>query len=596
MLAVFVFHANSGWLPGGFVGVDIFFVISGFLITDIVLRRRGEEDFSLSAFFRERITRILPAYIVLLAVIGVVMAILLIPRDFGVFHNSLLSALLFNSNSYFASQNDYFAPASHELPLLHTWSLAVEMKFYLILPLVLIFTPRRLLPMVLGGACVALTAVTSWELLRGPQQTIYFSTWARVPEFLIGSLLALGIIKVGARAAREIIAVIGLSLILSSAALLSETTPFPGCWALPACVGTALIIATPGSMISRFLSLGPAVPLGNLSYSIYLWHWPVLAAFRYWSETYVLTWEVLSVVLLATLALSFLSYRLIEIPFMSRQRNGRYWLGVAIVLAVVLTSIATAPWINMKLSRTVPAELTRYAPKNAICHGRVLGTCDRGIKDATIALLLTGDSHAAQLNFFADQVGQALGVKFDVVSGSNCVPIPGFDLERIRENARRACEEQIAEVVQRGLEVDGIVLAGKWSYHTTSQEFLDALSEFLAQMQTRDVPVLLLSQVPMMEGNVIRALRFSDLGLPKFSGLSPQPKVANDIIKMISLSYTNTAFLDLSDLEVFNTAPFFQERLIYMDSHHLNEFGSQVYGLAAIPALAVWLQSQAIVP
>jgi len=143
VLAVVIFHINKNYLPGGFIGVDMFFVISGFLVGGIVLREKLVQQFSLLDFFKSRCRRILPAYFVMLSVVSVISAILFVPKDFDFFWESMKSASYFKSNIYFTKFGDYFAPSAHELPLLHTWSLAVEMQFYLLLPLAFVFTPLR---------------------------------------------------------------------------------------------------------------------------------------------------------------------------------------------------------------------------------------------------------------------------------------------------------------------------------------------------------------------------------------------------------------------------------------------------------------------
>ncbi|HGF7528475.1 TPA: acyltransferase family protein, partial [Vibrio cholerae] len=143
VLSVIFFHVNKTWLPGGFIGVDIFLVLSGFLITSIILNEQASNTFSIREFFIKRIKRIVPAYLMLLIVVTFLMAILLIPKDYNFFEESLKSALYFSSNQYFSSFGNYFAPNSNELPLLHTWSLAVEMQFYFFLPFLLTLAPKK---------------------------------------------------------------------------------------------------------------------------------------------------------------------------------------------------------------------------------------------------------------------------------------------------------------------------------------------------------------------------------------------------------------------------------------------------------------------
>ena len=191
VLAVILFHVDRKWLPGGFTGVDIFLVISGFLITSIILRQQQEGSFSYLSFYVSRIRRIVPAYLALLAVVTFCVAILLTPKDYVTYEKSLRAALYFGSNYFFANQSDYFAPAAPELPLLHTWSLAVEMQFYLLLPVLLRLIPRRFSGPFLTVVVVTLVAQSSYRLALGERQAEYFSMISRIPEFLIGSLIAI---------------------------------------------------------------------------------------------------------------------------------------------------------------------------------------------------------------------------------------------------------------------------------------------------------------------------------------------------------------------------------------------------------------------
>lgn len=318
VLSVIIFHLNKHWLPGGFVGVDMFFVISGFLITGIILTRKRENNFSLSSFYTSRIKRIVPAYLAMIIVVTLFAAVLFVPKDFDVFGQSVKSALYFNSNTFFARQHDYFGPASHELPLLHTWSLGIEMQFYLLLPALLLFTPRRWLAPSLLMLTAALLAWSEFCLHGENQQRVYFSLLARVPEFLFGSLAALIPRTQVSIRTNNLIAIAGALLIAGSFTFITEGHTFPGLMAIPVCLGTALLLMNRCSPINRILSLRPFVLIGTLSYSLYLWHWPILAGIRYLSSTYELPPLAAVTFIALTGMLGYVSYRWVESPFRRR--------------------------------------------------------------------------------------------------------------------------------------------------------------------------------------------------------------------------------------------------------------------------------------
>ncbi len=479
VLAVILFHVNREWLPGGFTGVDIFLVISGFLITSIILRQKREGSFSYLSFYVSRIRRIVPAYLALLAAVSFGMAILLTPQDYVMFENSLRAALYFASNRFFANQSDYFAPAAHELPLLHTWSLAVEMQFYLLLPVVIGLLPKRAARPFLTVVIVILAVHSSYRLALGQRQAEYFSLISRIPEFLVGSLIAfLPAWGHWTRWRSNLVATAGILLIVAGFLCITEATPFPGLFVLVPCLGAALVIAAGSqNVMNGWLSNPLLVWIGALSYSLYLWHWPILAALRYFLETYALPLPAILVFSSLTLALSYGSYRYVELPFRARRSAPTTATSVALVSGVFAV-IGLAHFVNPRLVEPLPEALTRVARDEEICHGRVVGDCIRGDRSADHEILLLGDSHGAQLNFFADVVGQSLHTKIRVVTASSCVPIDGFDVERPVEWAGAPCLEQIEMVKSYIPRAQGLIIAGMWQYHFKSVRFLQALDRF----------------------------------------------------------------------------------------------------------------------
>ena len=590
VLAVIVFHLNSAWLPGGFIGVDIFFVISGFLMASIKLRQEQRGAFSFVDFYISRMRRIVPAYLMLLALVTAVMAVLLIPRDFGSYEKSLRSALYFTSNRFFAEQSDYFAPAAHELPLLHTWSLAVEMQFYAVLPFMLVVVSRRWRVVALSSIALAIVGYSSYRLAAGYRQSEYFSLLARIPEFLVGSLLAFGSAqRQWGRATCNLAAVAGVLLTGASLCLISEQTPFPGAVALLPCLGAALLIAAHEGVINRLLSCSVLVWIGALSYSLYLWHWPVLAGLRYFLGSYPLPGAAVAVFVLLTTALSWLSYRYVELPFRSKATAGTPTRSV-VLIGAALGVMAVAHGLNPRLVAPLAAPAMWYADADTICHSHIVGDCVRGDRNGAREILLLGDSHGAHLNYFADVVGTALKLKIRVITTSSCLPVHGFDMATVPEWARPLCTAQMGEVDRYLSSADAVVIAGKWQDRVTSAVSLAALDHFIAAAATRKLPVLVLAQVPMLSHNAQRMVRFESFGLARVQVTrDPQWAAANTRVQRQVEQHANARFLNMAEQKIFADAPFEHGVALYSDTHHLNEIGARRYGEVAIPYFARWL-------
>jgi len=324
VLAVMIFHFNPALLPGGFVGVDIFLVISGFLIASILFNKKEQTNYqpiaTLKYFYVSRYKRLAPAYFTTLVVVSLLAAVLFLPNDFATYTEGLEKAAYFNSNNYFSNFGDYFAPASYEQPLLHTWSLAVEVQFYLIAPFIFLLLPRRVHSWLLPLSIIALTAYAEYQLRYvGKEQATYYTLSARLPAFLIGAWVALltsntNKLEKGNRFNPYLVC-LALALILTAFWLPKMTGYFPGIAGLIPILGAALLILNQTkNPVSKFLSNRTLVWLGTLSYSLYLWHWPVLAIIRYYTGAELLNWQYSLVFIALTLSLAAASYYWIETP------------------------------------------------------------------------------------------------------------------------------------------------------------------------------------------------------------------------------------------------------------------------------------------
>ena len=283
VLSVVVYHAAPALLPGGFIGVDIFFVISGFLITGILLRELQRGQMSIAGFYERRIRRLFPALFTMLAVVLGAGLFLLDPHQYAELSRTAISTVFFVSNFDFYALSDYFAGESVGKPLLHTWSLAVEEQFYIFFPLLLALIwarVRRQLGVILIVGTVIALALSTWGALDHAKAAFYLAPF-RVFELSLGALAAFYAPSIRAsQIQRDGVSAAGLALIVGGLVLYTNQTPWPGLAALAPCAGTALIICAGvngRSLVGRAISFPAFTFFGGISYSLYLWHWPVLS-------------------------------------------------------------------------------------------------------------------------------------------------------------------------------------------------------------------------------------------------------------------------------------------------------------------------------
>ncbi|MDD2769531.1 MAG: acyltransferase family protein, partial [Methylococcus sp.] len=411
VLAVVIYHAIPEWLPGGFVGVDVFFVISGYLITSIVSQDIRAGKFSIARFYLRRARRILPALcVVLLATLGIGLVFLL-PADLRLLGRHTLYTGIFVSNIAFWNETGYFDEAAELKPLLHTWSLGVEEQFYICWPLLLTLLLKggRLSKPVIWSVVLASFALACWAALFKPAAG-FFLLPMRAWELMAGAVLALeGVPGAERRVIRHLQSLAGLGLIAAGVLSLNARSVFPGWNALLPCLGAVLLIrAGAGAFVNRWLlSLRPVVWIGLVSYSLYLWHWPILSLSRL-VLPYRLEPGQLSGLIGLALALSALSYRYVETPF----RSGRYRSEVTLGRAGAVTVLIVMTGAVLLIAKGFPG---RFAPEviasirsahdvnphKAACL-REEGSVFEGLNSAACTqpgdtaekILVWGDSHA----------------------------------------------------------------------------------------------------------------------------------------------------------------------------------------------------------
>ncbi|WP_249805099.1 acyltransferase family protein [Bradyrhizobium sp. CW4] len=425
ILLVVGYHAHPWMLSGGFVGVDIFFVISGFLITRILLAPGG---FSLSTFYGRRIKRIFPALItVLLATYALGWAILL-PSELLLLGENIAASVLFVSNLFQLGQAGYFAPLAPENPLLHLWSLGVEEQFYIFWPLALglmVHSPhRRQFIVGLIGVSLAAGLVLAWT---NPGWAFYAPV-PRAWELLVGGLVAEA--NLVRKDSSNLLSTAAVVAILASAVLFDKSMRFPGVLALLPVLGTAVVIATPNAAVNRLLlSSSPAVLLGVISYPLYLWHWPLLAYLgivRHGVPNFLEIWATI----VAAIVLSILTYRFVECP-LRRRRNVAPALSMILPLVGVI-GVATIFFAGF-VSR-FPEELQAIAAVSTDDNPAFKDHCfleapGSGFDMSCIEqgdgplLLLWGDSTAAALFPAVAKAARSASFRVARFSAPGCAPI-----------------------------------------------------------------------------------------------------------------------------------------------------------------------------
>ncbi len=426
---VVAYHVGIPGVDGGFIGVDVFFVISGFLITAILWKELGQADgLDWGRFYARRVRRLIPALtMVVLVVLALGVWLMLPDPELRWLGQSAVSVATFLSNLFFETKTEgYFAADAEQLPLLNTWSLAVEEQFYLVWPPTLLVLwriarrrgkkgPRLAAPIAATGIAVlaGISLVASEVVVRDDQAAAFYLMPYRLWELAAGGFLAVILWKIPrtSRRTAAIIAVVGLLLVGYSAVTMTRFDVFPGFAALPTVIGTVLVViagtAAIGNPVSAFLSLGPLVRVGALSYSWYLIHWPLLVFARLDAVGPDLLRD--SAIALVSLGLAALSYRYVEQPF----REGRWpalrktrptlWVGLAMLLTMAVAGLVVLAWPN-KLSRIEVSEAEQVALGDdpfQRCRFNPTGSPDAidcsfsGPSEQT--LVAVGDSHAATL-------------------------------------------------------------------------------------------------------------------------------------------------------------------------------------------------------
>ncbi len=525
VLAVILFHVGFGF-QGGFVGVDFFFVISGFLITTLIQYEIDQNQFFYVDFWERRMRRLIPALLVCVFITLIAGYVLLLPSEYRELGQSSVAQSLGLANFHFWRETGYFAGSSHSKPLLHLWSLAVEEQFYLFMPGFLILLNRAhkylFLPCLFffGG----ISFVTSVVQTGIHPHAAFFLLPSRAWEFLIGTLVAICVRRsVLNRPHAELVSGIGFFLIIFSCLTFSPITPFPGWKALLPCFGVGMIIFANNNnktYINRILQIKPLVFTGKISYSLYIYHWPIMAFNNYWKEAGRTGFSKMNLILLSYF-FAILSWKFVEQPIRKRElfsqpRDIFKFTGIG--LTVCLLTGLFIHFSNGISSRFTHETISLAAGKSDTNKNRNL-THDVSIsqlKQKGLPVLtpdqpsppifaIIGDSHADAIMPVLKNLCDQYQIPSIGISGSAIIPLRLLTKPKSQKDHYR---NAIFTEFDKLSEIKGVLLAARWNQYLnllTHDNFRHTIEYF----QQRDCRIWLLRQVPEPAWNVPRNLALS---------------------------------------------------------------------------------------
>lgn len=611
VLAVIAFHANSSLVPGGFIGVDIFFVISGYLITGLIAKGIETGNFSFTEFYARRIKRILPAYIVVALATLAVSSYLLIPNDYIFYTTSLAASWAFVSNIFFSMLSwGYFGQRTEEFPLLHTWSLSVEEQFYFTFPILLIFLfryCRKQLVSALLGLGIFFVVISQ---LKSGEIKSYFLLTSRAHELIIGALTFFISRKFPARPGfiPDLLATFGMALMLGSVVLINQGMPFPGVNSLYPCVGAALVIyaGQTDNIIKPVLANRPFVFVGLLSYSLYLWHWPIFAFLKY--RKIELTLAVGGLAIALSFVLAYLTWAFVEGPI---RRNTAirfkrafvqfYLAPAAVFMAVGLHSYVTegAPQRfsdeirDLIASYSFERDLTRSCSIRAEDYKKVtmehlLQHCVFGdLRQQEAQILLIGDSHAHHFKPFVEQLSKDANLKsvFHVQGG--CFPTELHSGDATTQAEASACQKRNADLLELAGNFQYVVLAGFW-VSEPERDLEKEMQLVVAKILSAGAIPILFKDNPYYEPDMSRCILYKKRGwiTPDQNCNIPYPFVvesqapADGIIDKIRARYPQVLVVDpkrvMCDKRECRT--YIQNTALYKDANHINAKAAVLLG------------------
>ncbi len=593
VLLVVVFHADKTFLTGGFVGVDVFFVISGFLITSIIYPQICARKFSFVAFFIKRAKRLLPASLVMTFVTLIAFAYIYPANLFQNVVEAGLSSLVFMSNLYFWQTSGYFAASNELQPFLHTWSLSLEEQFYIVWPLLLVLCRSLSLQLRFGLMLVGLfTSIALSTLLIPNAESFigYYVLPTRFYELGIGALAAIYLLETKQQylwSKNKITKDLGLLLILGSALLLSPASAFPGYLALlPVCGALLYIGSQHAGPLSKAINNGPILFIGLISYSLYLWHWPIITIIK-WLITEP-SWLHYSLYSLSSLGLAYLSYRFIETPFRhAKWQIKTVTVGFVCSMALTLSLLITKNYWISPVDQAIHTQYASikqypYAHRRCIDQARDEGQwspCEvtRSQNNAP-HVFVWGDSHAGALMGVFEHINSPLNITVSLHSG--CASLPS-----VMRNNRVDCtaiNEQVYEHI-KATPYDLILHVSAWNnykvenqlsfdeYSEPNKVYAAAISELLNTYAELNINYAFVAQPPIFAFDAPDLFFKSHLGKSTIEHL-PVTAFSEQQVDFAATSLSTEELYRFDQYICSNTncVPAIEAQLMYMDKDHIS--------------------------
>lgn len=624
VMLVILHHLGWSVVPGGFVGVDVFFVISGYLITKIVSTEIRDGTFSVGNFYKRRIIRLAPAYFLVLAVTTIASLLVMLPAELLGYFESVVYSIFFIANFYIWQEvGGYFGGPSELVPLLHLWSLAVEEQFYIFWPLgllvILKIVPARFVLALLAVVVLAGLAVSEWGV-QNYRAAAYYLMPTRAFELLLGALLVFLPARNWGGVTRNIMGLAGLALILYAAVTYSKEKLFPGFSAIVPILGASLILVfseAKSDLAGRLLSTSPMTSIGRISYPAYLWHWPMIAFLNIYMVEIDLVVGIY--VLAATLALSFLTHIYFENPAKRLNRHAvkkivGYGFGVP---ALAFFGLASHGASEEGWPQRFPQSLNLKSEALHSAADRIRGRCNQGgvtdpkpedqcvlgVADRPVDFLLIGDSHANHFTGMLDVMAKNAGVRGYDITQSNTLYLPDAKSYYLLDGERREYENfelRNAYLTQLIAEkkYKAVILAASFANHYDSSDFSaesgavpkqvfeQKLEKAIMLIQDSGAVPYLIKGSPVLDGVVhnctLKNQRFGlgadcDLEIEKHRAHFRNwnllvDKLAAKYPKMLVIDPTKVMCNEVSCFTEINGIP------LYKDSNHLNYMGSELIG------------------